>query len=117
MLELGNLNTTLVILAMSLNLLPLSENHNSLNNSQEACFAASMIGYDYVINSRAGLPIERALNTVTVDVDSSDIYDTYKYSLKTIVTNAYQWKNTPHMYAIKVMHSCAFNQGLDSKSL
>lgn len=89
----------------------LSSNHQSLDTLQTECFAISMIGYDYVINSRAGLPIERALNTVTVDTTSEIISNTYKYYLREVVTNAYQWQDSPHMYAVKVMHSCAFNQG------
>ena len=61
-----------------------------------------MIGFDYVINSRAGLPIHRASNTVSVDNSSDIIPDTYKFYLKTVVTYAYQWQGSALIFAIKV---------------
>ena len=89
----------------------LNNDHEALSAHQQECFATAMIGYDYVVNSRVGVPIERALNTVTVDNRSPLIRDTFKYELKTVVENAYRWQNTPHMYAVKVLHDCAFSQG------
>lgn len=105
---------TLFALLLSMNLPFIGENQFALNSSQQECFATSMIGYDYVINSRVGVPIEKALNTVSVDNNAENVKDTYKYTLKQVVTNAYQWQGSPHTYAIKVMHSCAFNQGKES---
>ena len=81
-----------------------------LNSSQQACYATAMIGYDYVINSRAGLPIERALKTVTVNVNAENVYDVYKFQLHNVVINAYDWMGNPHTYAAKVMYDCAFSQ-------
>jgi len=107
---------TAFALLMTINLPFLSTEHQSLNAQQQECFATSMIGYDYVINSRAGLPIEKALNTVSVDETSKIVRDTYKHYLPIVVSNAYQWQNSPHMYAIKVMHACSFNQGSKSHS-
>ncbi len=100
---------TIVLSTLSIPLLTAEQ--AIINNQQEECFSVSMIGYDYVINSRAGLPIERALNTVTVDKDSDIIRDAYKNNLKTIVKSAYQWQDSPHNYAVKVMYECAFNHG------
>jgi len=90
---------------------------NSLNSKEQACYATAMIGYDYVINSRVGLPIERALSTVTVNVEADNVNDTYKFQLHTVVMNAYQWQGEPHTYAAKVMYNCAFSQALKSNSL
>ncbi|MDH5257750.1 MAG: hypothetical protein OEX07_07070 [Gammaproteobacteria bacterium] len=94
-----------------------SDDRQSLTSLQEQCYAASMIGYDYVINSRVGLPIERALETISVDKNSESVLNTYKYYLEDIVTNAYHWQSEPHTYAVKVMYNCAFNQGVTSSSL
>lgn len=88
-----------------------------LNSSQQACYATAMIGYDYVINSRAGLPIERALKTVTVNVNADNVYDVYKFQLHTVVVNAYDWKGNPHTYAAKVMYDCAYSQALKANAL
>ena len=93
---------------------PLAYAAQALNTQAEECYATSMIGYDYVINSRAGLPIEKALNTVSVDTDSNLIKDIYKFQLKNVVHGAYQWPHSPHTYAVKIMHACAFNQGVES---
>lgn len=70
-----------------------------------------MTGYDYVINSRVGLPIERALRTVSVDGASAQIQSIYKNYLKTVVANV--WQGEPHTYAIKVMYDYAYNQGIN----
>jgi hypothetical protein len=75
-----------------------------------------MIGYDYVINSRVGLPIEKALNTVSINDTAEIIRDTYKFQLKKIVQNAYLWEASPHTYAISVMYDCAFTKGENSSS-
>ncbi len=87
-----------------------SSDLESLNSKEQACYASAMIGYDYVINSRVGLPIERALNTVSVNVDANNVSDTYKFQLHKVVMNAYQWQGAPHTYAAKVMYNCAFSQ-------
>ena len=105
---------TLLLLHLSL---PTAFSSEILNSQAEECFATSMIGYDYVINSRAGLPIEKALNTVSVNQESHLIKDIYKFRLKSVVRGAYNWNDTPHLYAIKTMHACAFQQGLDSATI
>jgi len=89
----------------------------SLNSNEQVCYATAMIGYDYVINSRVGLPIERALSTVTVNVDADNVNDTYKFKLRNVVMNAYQWQGEPHTYAAKVMYNCAFSHALKSNNL
>jgi len=109
-----HVTSTLLLLLLSL---PNVHSSEVLNSQAEECFATSMIGYDYVINSRAGLPIEKALNTVSVNQESHLVRDIYKFKLKSVVRGAYNWNDTPHLYAIKIMHACAFQQGLDSASI
>ena len=101
----------LFLLLLALNFPLYSQERESLKVAIEECYASAMIGYDYVVNSRAGLPIERALNTVTVNQKSDLIRNVYKNNLTSIVENAYQWQNTPHEYAVEVMFACAFDKG------
>jgi len=88
----------------------------SFTEKQQACYATAMIGYDYVINSRVGLPIEHALNTVSVSMSASNIHNIYKTELKNIVSHAYQWRGDPHIYAVKVLYECAYSDGIKSYS-
>lgn len=97
--------------------LNLSANQHINNSMVEECYASAMIGYDYVINSRVGLPMERALNTVTVNQNSAIIKDVYKFHLRSIVENAYQWSGSPHEFAVLVLFNCAFEKGRTDKVL
>ncbi len=78
-----------------------------LNSNEHECFALSMIGFDQVINSRVGVPIEHALNTMTVNQQSPNVRDIYKMRLKGVVQHAFRWGGSPHEYAVKVLFSCA----------
>jgi len=79
-------------------------------NHEQVCFAAAMIGYDNVINSRVGVPFSSALSVVSVNVESPIIEDTYKFELHKIVAGAYVWEHSPHEYAVKTLFQCAANQ-------
>lgn len=107
---------TLNIIVLSLCTTGLYAQENTLRADQEECYAAAMIGYDYVINSRVGLPLQNAISTVSINNDSRTIRDTYKYQLKDIVYNAYLWEESPHTYATTVMYNCAFNKGQNTIS-
>jgi hypothetical protein len=79
------------------------------NDEEYLCYSQSMIGYDSVINSRLGVPAERALDlAVLTHSPGMAARKTYysKALLKTIL-DAYLWQGSPHGYAIKVFYRCA----------
>ncbi len=85
----------------------IAEDRRMLSIKEQECYAVSMIGYDYVINSRVGVPMKRALNTVSVNSNAIAISDVYKTRLKKTVRKAYLWEGSPHDYAVKVLFRCA----------
>lgn len=84
-----------------------SDQNTSLNNDEAKCYSVAMIGYDYVINSRVGVPLTRALNTVSVNLQSTAVENIYKVELQDVVQKAYLWQGSPHEYAVKTIINCA----------
>lgn len=66
----------------------------SLTETEQACYAKAMIGFDSVINSRLGVNAEHA------------IYLTSDEKLRNIIWTAYLWKGTPHTYAVQTYTTC-----------
>jgi len=80
-----------------------------LGPSEQACYAASMIGFDSVINSRLGVVPEHALELTdghnTFEKDSP----LHRNALLNTIWNAYLWKGSPHTYAVKSFAGCIRN--------
>ncbi|MDX1810524.1 MAG: hypothetical protein R3240_01135 [Gammaproteobacteria bacterium] len=81
-------------------------NASGLDEHESECYSVSMVGYDSVINSNLGVPLDEVINTFVTnnDAPSLPIFQDY---LLLVVMDAYQWDGTPHMYAVKTMYQCA----------
>ncbi len=88
-----------------------TQQQQSLNTHEQQCFALAMIGFDNVINSRLGIPIQTALTAMTVNQTSPEVRDAYKLYLNDVVLNAYDWRGSPHEYAVKVLFHCGKKHG------
>ncbi len=87
-----------------------------LSGPAQRCYAVAMVGYDSVINSRMGVPPERALELVQTRRDAEGrllgvregLYGDY---LLKVIVGAYLWRQSPHAYAVQTFYRCAREQG------
>ena len=82
-----------------------------LSGEAQRCYSVAMVGYDSVINSRMGVPPERAVELVQTTLDANGfrqvqegIYGDY---LLRVITGAYLWQQSPHAYAVQTFYRCA----------
>ena len=79
-----------------------------LGQHESECYSVAMVGYDSVINSNLGLPLDQVINTlVEHNNDTENTLEIYREYLLLVVMEAYQWEGTPHMYAARTMYHCA----------
>ena len=81
---------------------------DSLNQHEEECYAVAMVAYDTVINSNLGLPLDEIINSM-VENSSEDTSVIFQDFLMLVVMDAYNWKGSPHTYAVKALYQCAAN--------
>jgi len=79
---------------------------SSLNQHEEECYAVAMVAYDTVINSNLGLPLDEIIDSM-VENNSSETIDIYQDFLMLVVMDAYNWKGSPHTYAVRALFQCA----------
>ncbi len=82
-------------------------NASSLNQHEEECYAVAMVGYDTVINSDLGLPLDEVISTMVMNNNSFETIDIYQDFLLLVVMEAYNWEGSPHSYAVKTIYQCA----------
>ena len=82
-----------------------------LNDEEGACYNVAMVGYDTVINSDLGLPLDEVIETMVTNNDSLQTLDIYQDYLLLVVMEAYNWDGSPHTYAVKTMYQCAKQHG------
>lgn len=77
----------------------------------EHCYGYAMVGMDSVINSRLGVPVERAVELARIRSRSLPVTDTDHFSTELLenMLTAYMWEGSPHSYAIRVFYRCAQN--------
>jgi len=78
----------------------------------QLCYGYAMVGYDSVINSRLGVPVEHSLGLAEKSPFTTVAEERHfsTHVLK-IVLNAYMWSDSPHDYAVRVFYQCAKLQG------
>lgn len=79
---------------------------NDLSDNERECYAASMIGFDSVINSRVGVPAEHAIRITSGHDHFTKTSPLYRDNLRITIWTAYLWKDSPHTYAVKTFASC-----------
>ena len=84
---------------------------SGLSEVEQACYSVSMVGYDTVINSDLGLPLDEVIDSMVTNNDNLQTLDIYQDYLLLIVMDAYNWEGSPHTYAVKVMFNCAAKLG------
>ncbi|MDH5256963.1 MAG: hypothetical protein OEX07_03115 [Gammaproteobacteria bacterium] len=99
----------LVVLFLSLNFSSVSA--SGLSGMEEACYSVSMVGYDTVINSDLGLPLDEVIDSMVTNNNSLQTLDIYEDYLLLVVMEAYNWDGSPHTYAVKTMFQCAAKYG------
>jgi len=82
---------------------------SGLNDQESQCYSVSMVGYDSVINSGLGVPLEQVIETMVTHNNSTIAI--YKDYLLFVVMDAYNWDGTPHTYAVKTLFDCAVRHG------
>ena len=82
-----------------------------LNEMEQACYSVSMVGYDTVINSDLGLPLDEVIDSMVTNNNSLQTLDIYEDYLLLVVMDAYNWDGSPHTYAVKTMFKCAADHG------
>ena len=102
-----NVRSTLIILAGVLFLSLGNARASALGQHEEECYAVAMVGYDSVINSDLGVPLDQVIETFLNHNDSVQTIEIYREFLLLVVMEAYQWDGTPHMYAVKTLYNCA----------
>lgn len=80
---------------------------SALDQHEEECYSVAMVGYDSVINSNLGVPLDEVINTFLTNNDSVQTLEIYQEFLLLVVMEAYRWDGTPHMYAVKTIYQCA----------
>ena len=86
-----------------------NSDHYGLSESQQRCYARAMVGFDSVINSRIGVPIEEAME-ITRKKGKVSISDQFDRSYLLAVLHAYMWSGSPHTYALKVFSNCTVEE-------
>ncbi|MDH3325261.1 MAG: hypothetical protein OEM38_00925 [Gammaproteobacteria bacterium] len=81
-----------------------------LSDSEQACYAVSMVGYDTVINSDLGMPLDQVIDSMVTNNNALQTLDIYQDYLFLVVMDAYNWEGSPHTYAVKTMYQCAKRQ-------
>jgi len=82
-----------------------------LSEAEQTCYSVSMVGYDTVINSDLGLPLDVVIDSMVRNNDSMQTLEIYQDYLLLVVMDAYVWEGSPHTYAVKVMFQCAAKLG------
>ncbi len=80
---------------------------SALNQHEQECYSVAMVGYDSVINSNLGVPLDEVIDTFVSNNDGMNTLEIYREFLLLVVMEAYQWEGTPHMYAVRTMYRCA----------
>ena len=80
---------------------------SALDQHEDECYAVAMVGYDSVINSNLGVPLDQVIDTFLTNNDGMQTLEIYQDFLLLVVMEAYQWEGTPHMYAVKTIYQCA----------
>lgn len=80
---------------------------SALTQHEDECYAVSMVGYDSVINSDLGVPLDQVIDTFLTNNDGMQTLEIYQDFLLLVVMEAYHWEGTPHMYAVRTMYRCA----------
>lgn len=88
-----------------------SVNASGLSEAEEACYSVAMVGYDTVINSDLGLPLDEVIDTMVTNNNSLQTLEIYEDYLLLVVMDAYNWDGSPHTYAVKTMFQCAAKHG------
>jgi len=101
----------ILMAAMLLTLAFGSASASGLSEAEEACYSVSMVGYDTVINSDLGLPLDEVIDTMVTNNDTLQTLDIYQDYLLLVVMEAYNWDGSPHTYAVKTMFQCATKHG------
>ncbi len=78
-----------------------------LSDEEQACYSVSMVGYDSVINSDLGLPLDEVIDSMVSNNSSFQTLDIYQDYLLLVVMDAYNWDGSPHTFAVKSMFQCA----------
>lgn len=84
-----------------------SVNASALGQHESECYSVAMVGYDSVINSDLGVPLDQVIDTFLQNSDGMQTLEIYQDYLLLVVMEAYQWEGTPHMYAVRTMYQCA----------
>jgi len=72
---------------------------DSVDDDNRICYGKAQIGFDFVKNSRLGVPPEDGVRLVGYGTPQAEFY------LESIL-GAYLWKDTAHKYAEKIFASC-----------
>ena len=80
-----------------------------LGDKESQCYSVAMVGYDSVINSGLGVPLDQVIETMVTHNNSTIAI--YKDYLLLVVMDAYNWQGTPHTYAVKTLYDCAVKNG------
>jgi len=99
--------TTLVTILLSLSFVNAHATATGLSEAEQACYSVSMVGYDTVINSDLGLPLDAVIDTMVTNNNSLQTLEIYEDYLLLVVMEAYNWEGSPHTYAVKTMFQCA----------
>jgi len=78
---------------------------SGLSDQESQCYSVAMVGYDSVINSGLGVPLDQVIDTMVTHNNST--ITIYKDYLLLVVMDAYNWDGTPHTYAVKTLFDCA----------
>lgn len=104
---------TLLLLSMPLFASPaLAFDNPPTEKAAQLCYGYAMVGFDSVINSRLGVPVEHAVGLAEKSPYTS-VNGERQYSTPVlkIILNAYMWPHSPHDYAVGVFYRCAKLQG------
>ena len=72
---------------------------SALSEHEEECYAVAMVGYDSVINSNLGLPLDEVINTFVSGNDSVPVIDIYQDFLLMVV----MWWSGFMLFTVRVM--------------
>ena len=100
---------TLIIIATFISLYASQVFASGLSDKESQCYSVAMVGYDSVINSSLGVPLDQVIETMVTHNNSTIAI--YKDYLLLVVMDAYNWQGTPHTYAVKTMFDCAVKNG------
>ena len=100
---------TLIIIAMLFNFHASQVFASALSDKESQCYSVAMVGYDSVINSGLGVPLDQVIETMVTHNNSTIAI--YKDYLLLVVMDAYNWQGAPHTYAVKTLYDCAVKHG------